>query len=375
VSSPARSLRLQRPERSERDGDRPVWLALGLAALLLLLPAAPALPTMVVLVAIVATLVVSARWRIPGVALVVLLVGGLALRLAITSGVGSDVLDVTQAAIRRMLDGGNPYGVGYAESRPPGAPYPYGPIGLLLYLPVLGAAGRLELVSAILILSALALRGRLIGLAIYAMAPVLITTASDGSNDTTAGLILLVAFAIAAARPRLGALVLAIGVGFKPYLAAWLPALLVWGGWPVVAVFGVVSLVIWAPVLVLWGPASFLTSLQMADEVHRVPSWSLGSAYAKLTQTSAPRALLNDLRLVLGGLVALATMRWSRTIDAVILGGTLVYLVTLFAGFWSTYAYFAAIAPILCWRVDDWLGMPARPLLAPAGEVVVATSG
>src|SRR4029079_4231737 len=53
----------------------------------------------------------------------------------------------------------------------------------------------------------------------------------------------------------------------------------------------------------------------------------------------------------------------ARSFSGVILAGTLVYLVTLYAGFWSTYAYFAAIGPILAWRIDGWLGVPQPPLV------------
>ena len=48
--------------------------------------------------------------------------------------------------------------------------------------------------------------------------------------------------------------------------------------------------------------------------------------------------------------MAVLTLRWTRSLDGVILAGTVVYLLTLFLGYWSTYAYFAAIGPILCWR-------------------------
>jgi hypothetical protein len=29
----------------------------------------------------------------------------------------------------------------------------------------------------------------------------------------------------------------------------------------------------------------------------------------------------------------------------------------------ATFAYFAGIAPLICWRLDDWLGLPPRPLI------------
>ena len=51
----------------------------------------------------------------------------------------------------------------------------------------------------------------------------------------------------------------------------------------------------------------------------------------------------------------------AGALDRVIVVGTLVYLVTLFGGTWATFAYFAAIAPVLCLRVDDWLGL-AEPM-------------
>ena len=40
------------------------------------------------------------------------------------------------------------------------------------------------------------------------------------------------------------------------------------------------------------------------------------------------------------------------------LAGTAVFLATLYLGWWSTFAYLAAIAPIICWHLDDWLGLP-----------------
>ena len=43
--------------------------------------------------------------------------------------------DTTSAAIQVMLNGGDPYGLGYAVSRPAGAAFPYGPVALLWYLP------------------------------------------------------------------------------------------------------------------------------------------------------------------------------------------------------------------------------------------------
>jgi len=76
--------------------------------------------------------------------------------------------------------------------------------------------------------------------------------------------------------------------------------------------------------------------------------------------------VLDQLRFLFGGLAAVATIRMRRSLDQVFIAGSIVYLVTLFTGTWATFAYFAALGPMLCWRLDDWLGLETRPLLEPA---------
>ncbi len=345
--------------------DRPVTIALVVAAVLAIQPGLPGAEALGALAAIGLVLVLATRWQVAPLAISVLLVIGVAFRAAVQIHWGSDVLDVTGAAIRQVLAGGNPYGVGYEVSRPPGAPFPYGPLALVWYAPVQATGWQLELFASCVVLTLLAIRGRLLGLAIYALGPTLVATASDGSNDTSVGLLLLGALVVASRRPILGAILLAAAVALKPYAAAWAPAFLVWGGWPVIAAFVGTSLVLWSPVLLVWGIGSVLTSLSMADAVHATPYWSLAQAYESVTHLRAPRELFNALRIVVGTGVAVVSMRWTRSLDGVILAGTAVYVVTLFAGYWGTYAYFGAIAPILCWRIDDWLGLESRPLLEP----------
>jgi hypothetical protein len=343
--------------------DRPVTIALVVAAVLAVQPGLPGAEALGALAAIGLVLALGLQWRVAPLAITVLLVIGVALRAAVQVHAGSDVMDVTGAAVRQVLSGGNPYGIGYDVSRPPGAPFPYGPLALLWYAPVQAAGWQLELVVSCIVLTLLALRGRMLGLAIYALGPTLVATASDGSNDTSVGLVLLAAFVVAGRRPVVGAVLLAAAVALKPYAAAWAPAFLVWGGWPVIAAFVGVSLVLWSPVLLVWGPGSFLQSLDLANRVHRQTYWSLGQVYESITHLRAPREVFDGARIVLGTAVAVVTLRWTRSLDGVILAGTLVYLVTLFGGFWGTYAYFGAIAPILCWRIDDWLGLESRPLI------------
>jgi hypothetical protein len=235
--------------------------------------------------------------------------------------------------------------------------------------------------SASLVASVLALQGRFLGLAIYAATPAIVHTSVDGSNDTTLGLLIALAFGIATFRPVLAGAVLAAAVAFKLSAAAWVPAFLLWGGWRVAGSFGIASLVAWSPVLFVWGPASFIDSAVRANAVHRDTVWSLGAVVKDWIGDAATRAL-DTLRLAFGGVAALVGLPFvrslggadrARALDRVLVAGTLVYLVTLFGvylvtlfgGTWGTFAYFAALAPVLCLRVDDWLGLEPQPLIEP----------
>jgi hypothetical protein len=347
----------------ERGIDLFVWLALVIAITAVVTTGGKHGDLrLVAMAAMVGVLALATRWRVAPLAIAVILVTGIGLRIVFQSHTGSDVLLVVEAGIRQVASGGNPYGIGYAVSRPPGAPFAYGPLALLWYWPVQNDAWILELVMACLVLTVLAVRGKVVGLAIYAVAPTLISTAADGTNDTSVGVVLLATFAIAGRRPVLGAILLAMTVALKPYTAAWVPAFLLWGGWATAAAFIVATVVLWSPVIFIWGIPSFLASLDLANKIHGNPGWSFGQLYETLTHRSAPRDLLNNLRLVLGAVTAVVTLRWARSLDGVLFAGTLVYLVTLFMGFWATFGYFAAIAPVLCWRIDDWLRIALRGL-------------
>jgi hypothetical protein len=338
----------------------PVRLALVIAGALLLAPIAPSTGHLVFLIAIAVTLAIATRRGARRGTLLVLLVGGILVRLAIVDRVGSDVLTVTEAAIRRVLAGGNPYGIGYNESSPPGSPFPYGPVALLWYVPAGSSAELLEIGTGILVTALLALRGRLVGLAVYAASTLLINSSIDGSNDTTLGLLILAAFLAAERWPLAGAAILGLAVGFKLSALAFVPMFIAWGGIRVGGVVVSASIIAWAPVIADWGVSSFLRSVQLANETHRIPTWSLGRIVNDLTGSKVD--LLDTLRYGFGGALALVTLAMrNRTLDTVILTGSAVYVVTLFAGNWASYAYFAGLAPIICWHIDRWLGVPTTP--------------
>jgi hypothetical protein len=265
---------------------------------------------------------------------------------------------VTQAAILTVREGANPYGIGYVISRPPGAAFPYGPIDLLWYLPSLQDPTQLEVVVSLVLLGFFGIRagqGRPMGLVIFALAPPLVLAAVDGSNDTSAGLFILVALALAERRPVLGAGVLGLAVAFKPYALAWLPPLALWAGVPALAGFIATSFVAWSPVLFVWGAESYLRSLAMAQQTHlRDAYWSLASVWDGIDPGTAPRAL-ETIRYFLSGAVAVIGGLRVRTIDGVIIVGAVAFMIAQFAGYFGSYVYIAAVAPVICYRVDDWL--------------------
>jgi hypothetical protein len=337
-------------------------LALVAALLLALHSGEPTAAHVLVFIVLGSMLAAATRWPVGLATIIVLLAGAVIIRLAISDRTGSDVLNVTRAAIDRVLAGLNPYGYAYQSSSPPGAPFPYGPLAILMYMPFHHAAFVLELVSAGVVLGILAFQGRLIGLAVYAVAPIIVAISVDGSNDTTLGLLILVAFMSARRWPTVAAFILALATGFKLSALAFVPGFLAWAGLRAALVFAAGSVVAWAPVIGDWGIANYLDSVDKANVIHgNRTTFSLGVLVKGLTGARQP--IMDTLKYVFGGLIALGGLRFRRSLDGVILVGVVVYLVTLYGGNWASYAYFGGVAPIVCWRLDDWLGFTSTPLL------------
>jgi hypothetical protein len=320
------------------------------------------------------TLVAAARWQLRWLPVIVLVTCAIALRLSVIDREASDVADVTGFAILSTLADGNPYGVGYYVSRPPGAAFPYGPVALLWYFPVWRDPAVLEFLVSVALMCYFGVRaanGRPIGLALFALTPPLVLAAMDGSNDTSAGLFILAALAVGAKRPMIGAVLLAVAVAFKPYAIAWLPALVAFAGLPALAAFAGASLVAWSPVLLVWGVDSYLRSLAIAQETHlRQSYWSLAAIWDGIVPGAAPRAL-ETIRYFLAGSVAILGAFRVRSIDGVIVVGTLAFVIAQFGGYFGSYVYIAAVAPVLCWRVDDWLRMGLPELVRAYGQAPV----
>ena len=355
-------------EHPARLGERVTWLALVVAIVGLLQAGTPARVTVLSLIVVVVTLAASLRWRLGWAAILVLLAVGVALRLAPATGF-SDVLVVSQAAGRELLAGGNPYGHGFVESTPPGAPFAYGPLALLWYLPSLDRPASLELLASLVVLGLLAVRGRPLGLAVYAVTPAFVVAATDGSNDTTAGLLILVALLAALRWPVAGAVLLALATAFKPYALAWLPGPdrlrgldRAPGGIPRGVRGGLAAPPSWpgarAPCC---GPSSAPTPSTLQ------PYYSL--AYGLGSPADIPKAAWQGLRVGVGLLLAALALRLTRGAASLVIVGAVIFGATLFLGYWSTFAYLAAVAPILCWNLDDWLGLGAARIAWPGDPV------
>jgi hypothetical protein len=345
------------------------WLAL-VPGLLLVGPAIGPQPDVLVLGLPAAAVILLLARRQVGYGTIALLVAvGALLRVAWLGRGSSDVLAVTLAAIGRAAAGLDPWGVGYAVSSPPGAPFPYGPLSLVWYVPWSLDPRWVEVTVSMLILAALAVRGRPLGLAVYALAPVLAWTVSDGSNDTSAGLLLLLALLAARRSAPIGAVLLAAAAAFKVSTLAWLPALAMWGGASAVLAFAAASLVFWGPSLLAFGPAPMLESMVRAHSLHtagfgipaRLTELALGSATAG--------AIFGALQVVLGVATALLGLHAARSWAGFLAAGLATYLVTLYAGYWASLSYLAAVAPILCWELDDLAGFGQRRACLPGNPV------
>jgi hypothetical protein len=353
------------------------WVfALAIALVLAVQPIWPDRTAIGVVGAIGLTLLAAMRWRLRWLPVLVLVICAISLRYSVMDRKSSDVSDVTRSAIFVTQLGDNPYGVTYLTSNPPGAPFPYGPVDLAWYAPFVQDPRFLELMVSIgltIYFGVRAANGRPVGLAIFALAPPLVLASVDGSNDTSAGLLILLALAVAARRPAVGAGILAVAVAFKPYAIAWIVPLVAWAGLPAAVAFVGASVIAWSPVWFHWGVGSYLRSLALAQETHlRQSYWSLGAILDDIAPDAVSRWLETLRYAVSGGIAVLGSLR-VRTIDGVIVVGTLAFVAAQFGGYFGSYVYLAAIAPILCWRVDDWLGR-ALPEVVRAYALLPSTA-
>jgi uncharacterized membrane protein len=287
------------------------------------------------------------------------------------------VLAAINEALGVWFGGGNPYDHAYTQTRPPGQPMPYPPGALLVHLPghVIGGLAGVQwtqLVAAGATMGMLAWIGlrsswlvALPGLALYAGAPNLALLATDGSNDTVTGAVLLLAVLAVGWAAEEGAddasLVLAglfggLAVSTKqialPVVLALAAVTLRGLGWRrgLRYLAGAVGLllVISLPFL-LMGPATYVNGLVSFLGVHdEIYGWNVWAMVQGLGATpwQADAALIGSIVVSVAALLA-AVLVPVRSLAGAALLGVLATFAILFAARWTTYAYFALILPVL----------------------------
>ncbi len=290
-------------------------------------------------------------------------------------GGSSDVIRSVDEAFRTLFSGGNPYDHYYVSTSPPGSSMPYPPGQLLLHLPgwLLGGydgARLTELAAAIagmVVLAWLALRFAptvgLVGLALYAGLPNLIQLTGDGSNDTSAGVMVLVAVAAmawAAGRSMTGRWAAAAGVAVGLMMATKQSTLLFAIALSLYVLFvhrtalahylaGMFAtlLIVSVPFL-LMGPAAYIhgiTAIASHGNTYGWNVWILMNQLGWATPDSLIVSVVN-LFVTIDVLVAVAVL-CRRGVGAAVLAGALVTLAALLTAQWTSPSYFALVlAPL-----------------------------
>jgi hypothetical protein len=322
---------------------------------------------------------VASIYRAGPVVATYLVVGGSALRLAGFGGGGrgSDVLRVVEEAIRVALGGGNPYDHIYLDVQKHYSTTVYPPFQLLLHLPghVLGGLDGVrftEIVAAVAVMLLLALLARraawtvvLPVLAVYASLPNLALLSYDGSNDTSAGAILLVAVLSVAWAQSTGWQARAVGLagliagsalGTKQ-TTVFVVLMLVLYLWRAagsralaryVGAAAVVLLMISLPFLAL-DPIRYLSSLALASvRQGDVFGWNVWVLVQMLGLGVPDRAITAALSLsVVFSATLLAALLRFRDLASAVFAGILVTMAALLTARWTTHAYFGMLAPVL----------------------------
>jgi hypothetical protein len=280
------------------------------------------------LLAVPAAYLLRRRPRLAGLAIIA---GAILLRVAVAGVWHADQVAVTQAAAQAALNGYNPYGHGFAAAVPPGAPFPYGPLALLVGLP-----GQIvEFAASIATMVLFVVTGSWVTLGFYAADSFTAHSAFQGVNDFTPGLLIAVGLLQLRNRPLLGGIVLGIAAAIKPYAFAWFPAVVGFAGVPALVGLIATSTVLWSP-LIIWGVDDYIKSVAMARAVHVIPN-----------------ALnIPELR-VLAIPIAIASL-WTRKWEFVVAAGSIVFVIVLFFDHWASRGYWLAITPILGIAFEGW---------------------
>lgn len=303
--------------------------------------------------AIIAIPVALVLLRRPVLMALVMAAAGTYLRmLYLSSPETCDQLAVSRAAFGVALTGQTPYGFGYADSWPPGAPFPYSP--LAMPISVLGVPGEVLAVAAMMVI--LSFSRALITVAVLSAWVISIEFGICGLNDQVPALLLLVGLLLVErGRIRPGGALVAISAAIKPYTLAWFPPLIGLGGLSMGLVLVVVSAIAWLPVLI-WGPSTFLRSIELARLTHPEPANTLN---------------MPSLRVIAVPLAAISLL--CRSWTAAVLMGSLIFLVVLFLDFWASIGYWFVVGPLVGLIMDRALAAFGVVMRATRSEQARAT--
>jgi len=238
-----------------------------------------------------------------------------------------DQMIVSRAALAVALGGGTPYGFGYAESVPPGAPFPYGPLGLLT--PLLGQVG--ETVAFAAVAGILAWQRALFTLVFFGASLQWVELGACGMNDMVPGLLVVGGLLLVERRRHVsGSFLVALSAGIKPYSFAWFPALIAYGGLATAVVLVVTAALAWLPVL-FWGPLTYLESVKGAWVVQH-----------RQVQNTIDMPIL---RVLVVPLVALSLL--VRSWEGMVLAGSAIFLLMMTTDYWMSYGYLMVVLPPL----------------------------
>jgi hypothetical protein len=282
---------------------------------------------------------VAAAWviRRPMFVGFAMLLGGVAHRVALFGHGMGDQIIVSQAAGARALAGLNPWGFGYLESVPPGAPYPYGPLGLLWW----SSGAVMEFAAVVILMGILWWHRYWLALAVVAVWHPLTSVTTSGVNDYSPALFVAVAMLLYRERRMVtGSLVLAAAAALKPYAFAWFLPAIGYAGVPAFLALAGSSLVLWSPLL-LWGPWSFYESVRLAEALGHHQEGTNTLNLVGLRWLAAPVAVL--------GLLA---RRW----EVMMLTGSATFLIVLWIGAkWASWTYWVVVVPPVGMAIESWL--------------------
>ena len=303
---------------------------------------------------------------------------GLVLRWADFDVVGrSDVLAVVTEWLATILAGQNRYQHLFTSSSPPGSPAPYPPIQFLVHLPGYLLSGydgvrATEIASWLAVAAVLAALGNRFGwlmalpaIVLLGLLPDLINLTLDASNDTSSGAVLLGAALVAlyaerrgfsVGSVRLAGLAAGLALGMKQTCVFVVVAIACWV-WRRAGVrgfldyaLGTVAVLIAASVaFLILDPTAYLSALTAFAGFHQdLFGWNIWvlADHQGLAVPEIETAQVIGLAIIAAVAVPVVLATYRRLTTAAI-GGILLTMVAFLAVPWTSYSYFALLAPLL----------------------------